>query len=156
MSATVLFELPESGAALTAADCARVYSTVAWSCDQVFVVAAGWVDSMAVPESKVTVSVSARVFGWHAEQWAALVPESVLLADDRQAAPAPAAREAIAELAKAEPEVRVDSLRALAGRMGDEIDLLTARLSPVSDGAAIRLASFLYTDLGRLSGTPVR
>jgi hypothetical protein len=36
--------------------------------------------------------------------------------------------------------------------MRAEVDLLTARLSPVSDGAGARLATFLHADLGRLSG----
>ncbi|MEO8694684.1 MAG: hypothetical protein ABI658_14260 [Acidimicrobiales bacterium] len=148
----MLFDLPESDAALTAADTARVYSTVAWSCEQAFVVAAGWLDSISSPEAKVSVSVAARVFGWHAAQWRALIPESVLLEDDRIAAPGPAAGKALTDLADAEPAARVDSLRALAAEMRAEVDLLTARLSPVSDGAATRLATFLQTDLGRLSG----
>jgi len=149
----VLFDLPESPASLTAADTARVYSTVAWSCEQVFVVAAGWLDSMASPEAKVYVSVAARVFGWHATQWHALIPESVLLENDRKAAPTAAVREAVVALARAEPGARVDSLRALAAQMRADVDLLTARLSPVSDGAATRLATFLRTDLDRLAGT---
>jgi hypothetical protein len=108
---------------------------------------------MASPEAKVSVSVAARVFGWHAAQWRALIPESVLLEDDREAAPTAAVREAVAGLARAEPGARVDSLRALATQMRAEVDLLTARLSPVSDGAATRLATFLRTDLDRLAGT---
>ena len=149
----MLFDLPESPASLTAADTARVYSTVAWSCEQVFVVSAGWLDSMASPQAKVSVSVAARVFGWHAAQWRALIPESVLLEDDREAVPTAAVREAVAGLARAEPGARVDSLRALAAQMRADVDLLTARLSPVSDGAATRLATFLRTDLDRLAGT---
>ena len=147
--------MPEPLAALTAADTARVFANVAWSCEQVFAVTAGWLDSMAPPEAKVSVSVAARVFGWHAAQWRALIPESVLLENDRNAAPAAAASQAIAELAQAEPGARVDSLRALAAEMRAEVDLLTARLSPVSDGAATRLATFLHADLGRLAGTLV-
>ena len=149
----MLFDLPESPASLTAADTARVYSTVAWSCEQVFVVATGWLDSMASPEAKVSVSVAARIFGWHAAHWHALIPESVLLEDDREAAPTAAVREAVAGLARAKPGARVDSLCALATQMRAELDLLTARLSPVSDGAATRLATFLRTDLDRLAGT---
>jgi len=151
----VLFDLPESPAPLTAADTARVYSTVAWSCEQVFVVAAGWLDSMPSPEAKVSVSVAARIFGWHAAQWHALIPESVLLEEDRAAAPTAAVRDAVARLARTEPGARVDSLRALATQIRTEVDLLTARLSPVSDGAATRLAAFLRIDLERLSGTLV-
>ena len=151
----MLFDLPEPPASLTAADTARVYSTVAWSCEQVFVIAAGWLDSMASPEAKVSVSVAARIFGWHAAQWRALIPESVLLEDDRTAAPATAVREAVAGLARSEPEARVDSLRTLAAEMSAEVDRLMARLSPVSDGAATRLAAFLRIDLDRLSGTLV-
>ncbi|MEO5838675.1 MAG: hypothetical protein ABIQ73_17935 [Acidimicrobiales bacterium] len=147
----MLFDLPESPAALTAADTARVFSTVAWSCEQVFVVTAGWLESISSPEAKVSVSVAARVFGWHAAQWRALIPESVLLEDDRAAAPGAAAGESVAALVRAKPQERVDALRALAAEMGSEVDLLTARLSPVSDGAATRLATFLQTDLGRLS-----
>ena len=149
----MLFDLPETSAALTAADAARVYSTVAWSCEEIFVVAAGWLDSMAAPEAKVSASVAARVFGWHAAQWRALVPESVLLENERTVAPGGAAAAAIAELVQAEPAVRIDSLRALAGKMRDEVDLLATRLSPVSDGAAARLVTFLRADLGWLSGT---
>jgi hypothetical protein len=148
----VLFDLPEPLAPLTAADTARVYSNVAWTCEETFVVAAGWLDSIAAPEAKVAVSVAARVFGWHAAQWRALIPESVLLENDRNAAPAAAAVDAIAALIRTEPVVRVESLRALAGQMCEQVDLLTARLSPVSDGAAARLASFLRADLARLSG----
>ena len=144
--------MPEPPASLTAADAARVYSTVAWTCEQVFVVAAGRLDSMASPEAKVSVSVAARVFGWHAAQWRALIPESVLLEDDRKVAPAAAVREAVAGLARADPEAVVDQLRALAAEMRAEVDLFTARLSPVSDGAATRLATFLRADLDRLSG----
>jgi hypothetical protein len=152
----VLFDLPEPEAPLSAADCARVYSTVAWSCEEVFVLAAGWLDSIPAAEIKVTVSVAARVFAWHAAQWRALIPESILLEGDRQAAPAKGAREAIALLAGAEPAVRARSLRALADDMGNEVDLLTARLSPVSDGEATRLAGFLRADLGRISETLAR
>jgi hypothetical protein len=146
----VLFDPAESMAPLSAADCARVFSTVAWSCEEVFVLSAGWIDSIPVAETKVIVSVAARVFAWHAAQWRALIPDSILLEDDRRAAPAPTAREAIALLERAEPEVRVRSLGALAENMSGAVDLLTARLSPVSDGAATRLAGFLRADLGRL------
>jgi hypothetical protein len=152
----VLFDLPEPVAPLRAADCARIYSTVAWSCEEVFVLAAGWLDSIPAAETKVTVSVVARVFAWHAAQWRALIPESILLEDDRQAAPAAAAREAIALLARAEPDVRAQSLRALADDMSHEVDQLSARLSPVSDGEATRLASFLRADLGRVSESLAR
>ena len=147
-----MLDLPEPPAALTAAGCARVYSTVAWSCEQVFEVAAGWVESAAAAETKVSLSVAARLFGWHAAQWRSLIPESVLLEDDRRAAPATAAREALAELALVEPGFRVNSLRVVAGKMRNEVDLLTACLSPISEGAAIRLATFLRADLDRLSG----
>ena len=147
----VLFDLPDPVAALTAAQCARVYSTIAWTCEQVFVEVAGWLDSIPKPETKVGLSVAARVLAWHCDQWRALVPESVLLEDDRQAAPGPAARGAVADLAGAEPAGRVRALCELAGRMRDEIDLLTARLSPVSDGAAARLSSVLRADLGRVT-----
>src|SRR5205814_10681606 len=34
ISAPVFLDLPASGTTLTAADCARIYSTVAWSCEQ--------------------------------------------------------------------------------------------------------------------------
>jgi hypothetical protein len=150
-SVPVLFDLPESPAAFTAAHSARVYSTVTWLCDQVCAVAAGLIDSIPTPRTKVSLSVAARVFAWHADQWRALIPESVLLEDDRRAAPGPAARKALADLAGAEPLVRERSLRALVHEMRDEIDRLTARLSPVSDGAAARLATVLHADLGRLS-----
>jgi len=152
----VLFDLPEAAAPLSAADCARIYSTVAWSCEEVFVLAAGWLDSIPAAETKVSVSVVARVFAWHAAQWRALIPESILLENDRQSAPAPAAREAIALLARAEPAVRAQSLRSLADTMSNEVDLLTARLSPVSDAEAARLAGFLRADLVRVSETLAR
>ena len=149
----MLLELSASDAPLTARECTRVYATLAWSCEQIFVVAAGWVDSIATPETKVAVAVTARVFGWQAAQWRALVPESVLLEDDRGAAPTRSARDAVAALTAAAPARRVDSLRALAATIGDEVGLLTARLSPVSDGAAARLAEFLRVDLERTTRT---
>ena len=43
------------------------------------------------------------------------------------------------------------SLVGLVDKIRGEIDLLTARLSPVSDGAAARLATVLRADLGRVS-----
>ena len=43
----------------------------------------------------------------------------------------------------------------MAESMRAEVDLLTARLSPVSDGAARRLAEFLRADLERVSGALV-
>jgi hypothetical protein len=149
----VLLDLPASDAPLTARECTRVLATLAWSCEQIFVVAAGWVDSIAAPETKVAVAVTARVFGWQAAQWRALVPESVLLEDDRVAAPTPSARAAVAALTAAAPARRVVSLRALTATIGDEVGLLTARLSPVSDGAAARLAEFLRIDLERTKST---
>lgn len=149
----MLFELPATSDPLTARDCTRAYATLAWTCEEIFRVAAGWVDSMEVPESKVAVAVVARVFGWQAAQWRALVPESVLLAGDRDAAPTASARRAVAELTAAEPARRRESLRALARTIGEEVDLLTARLSPVSDGAAARLADFLRVDLERTART---
>jgi hypothetical protein len=147
----VLFDLPEPAGALTAAQCARLYSTVAWTCEQAFVVAVGWLDSIAEPETKVKVSIAARVLAWHADQWRVLIPESVLLEDDRQAAPGPSARAALAGLAGAEPAARVRSLVGLVDNLRSEIDLLTALLSPVSDGAAARLATVSRADLGRLA-----
>ena len=149
----MLLELPATGAPLTARDCTRVYATLAWTCEQIFVVAAGWVDSIEVPESKVAAALAARLFGWQAAQWRALVPESVLLEDDRDAAPTTSARAAVAALTTAEPAHRIESLRALAVTIGQEVDLLTTRLSPVSDGAAARLAEFLRVDLERTAGT---
>jgi hypothetical protein len=149
----VLFELPASDAPLTARECTRLYSTLAWSCDQIFLVAAGWVDGVAAPRRKAAVAVTARVFGWQAAQWRALVPESVLLEDDRSAAPAASARAAIDALRASDAAQRVESLRALVVAMADEVGLLTARLSPVSDGAAVRLAEFLRADLARATTT---
>ena len=145
----MLFELSATSEPLTARDCTRAYSTLAWTCEQIFRVAAGWVDSVEVPESKVSVAVAARVFGWQAAQWRALVPESVLLENDRRAAPTTSARTAVAALTAAAPARRRESLCALVRTIGDEVDLLTARLSPVSDGAAARLADFLRVDLER-------
>ena len=106
----MLFELPATSDPLTARDCTRVYGTLAWTCEQIFRVAAGWVDSIEVPESKVSVAVVARVFGWQAAQWRALVPESVLLEDDRGAAPTASARTAVAALTASEPARRRESL----------------------------------------------
>ena len=149
----MLFELPATSDPLTARDCTRAYSTLAWTCEEIFRVAAGWVDSIEVPESKVAVAVAARVFGWQAAQWRALVPESVLLEDDRDAAPTGSARTAVAALAAADPSRRRESLRALVQSIGDEVDLLKARLSPISDGAGARLADFLRLDLERTART---
>ena len=145
----MLLELPATGAPLTARECTLAYATLAWTCEQIFAVAARWVDSIEVPESKVAVAVTARLFGWQAVQWRALVPESVLLEDDREAAPTPSARAAVAALCSVEPGQGVESLRALAASIGEEVDLLTARLSLVSDGAAARLAEFFRADLER-------
>jgi hypothetical protein len=148
----VLLDLTETSAPLTARECARAYATIAWTCEQIFHVTAGGIDSVDRAETKVALSVAARVFGWQAEQWRALVPESVLLEDARAAAPTAAARAAVAVLTASEPAALTDSLRALVRSMRDEVDLLTARLSPVSDGAATRLAEFLRGDLVRVSG----
>jgi hypothetical protein len=149
----VLLDLTESTEPLTARECTRVYATLAWSCEQIFLTTAGWIDSVETAETKIALSIAARVFGWQAEQWRALVPESVLLDDDRAAAPVPAAREAMAALAAADPARRGDSLRALSETMQDEVGLLAERLSPVSDGAGARLAEFLRADLGRVSAS---
>jgi hypothetical protein len=148
-----LFDLTETDTPLTARESTRAYATLAWSCEQIFLVAAGWLDSEAAPERKVALSVAARVFGWQAEQWRSLVPESVLLEDDRGGAPTAVARETIAALRGAEPARHVESLRSVVVAMRDEVDLLTTRLSPVSDSAAARLAEFLRADLMRVSGS---
>jgi hypothetical protein len=148
----VLLDLTETDVPLTARECTRAYATLSWTCEQIFLLTASWLDSIDRAETKVALSVAARVFGWQAEQWRALVPESVLLEDDRSAAPTPSARDAIAALAASEPPRRAESIGALASAMRDEVDLLTARLSPVSDGAAARLAEFLRGDLVRVSG----
>jgi hypothetical protein len=151
----VLLDLTETDAPLTARECTRAFATLSWTCEQIFHLTASWIDSFDRAEAKVAVSVAARLFGWQADQWRGLVPESVLLEDDRSAAPTPAAREAIAALGACEPARRADALRAMAESMRAEVDLLTARLSPVSDGAARRLAEFLRADLERVSGALV-
>jgi hypothetical protein len=147
----VLLDLTETDAPLTARECTRTYATLSWTCEQIFLLTASWIDSIDRAETKVAISVAARVFGWQADQWRGIVPESVLLEDARAAAPTPPARAAVAALDAADPERRADSLRALVQSLRDEVDLLTARLSPVSDGAATRMAEFLKRDLERVS-----
>jgi hypothetical protein len=80
----------------------------------------------------------ARRMGVHAAAWAELVPESVLLADARDDAPAAPAVEAGWEAI----HECIDALRA-------DLEVLLTRTSTVADGAARRVARAVLADLDR-------
>jgi hypothetical protein len=89
------------------------------------------------PAARVQFATTGRVLGEHAQALAALVPESVLLAD---------ARAEGAAVALAQVDAPLDALeeldRALAG--------VARRATPVADGALLRAAARARADLGDL------
>ena len=131
----------------TQRDAAVEFTRLAACCEAVFVAAGEAVGGAGEPRvradpagtdarTKVALAGISRRFGLHAAAWAELVPEAVLLADARAAvSPAPAVARTPRGVAEALAMLR------------DDLHALAARLSPVADGAARRLASVVLADL---------
>jgi hypothetical protein len=125
------------------ADAARTYLELARRCQVLFVAAGVAMRADTDPERKPLLATASRHLGDHAGAWEDLVPESVLLADARDAV------EALPAL-PASPEVVVGALRTLS----DDLGALLARTSPVADAPARRLARIVLADLAPLVAPP--
>jgi hypothetical protein len=119
-------------------DAVREYTRLSRASESLFVALGELAPRLPDPKATVAAATLARRLGAHAATWAALVPESVLLAE---------ARAATAPLAPIDPEDgavhrAIDALRA-------DLETLLTRTSPVADGAARRVAREVMGDLDR-------
>jgi hypothetical protein len=122
-------------------DAVREYTALARSSEALFMALGALAPHLEDARAAVGAATIARRLGAHAAAWQELVPESVLLAEARDAAPAAAT---VAPEWGAVHEA-ITALRADLGR-------LLADTSPVADGTARRLAREVLADLEATSG----
>jgi hypothetical protein len=120
----------------TQRDAAREYTRLARQCEALFTALGTMAPRLDPPASAAAASQLARRLGEHAATWAGLVPESVLLADERaSAASASAIEPTLAAVVAAVAELR------------DDLDALLTRTTEVADGAARRAARSTCVDI---------
>jgi hypothetical protein len=121
----------------TQRDAAGEYTRLAGACEALFA-ALGALAPQLPPSSAVPAATLARRMGAHAAAWAELVPESILLAEARDAAPSVVP----IEPAWVPVHAAIEALRR-------DLGALLTRSSPVADGAARRVARAVLADLDR-------
>jgi hypothetical protein len=120
----------------TQRDAAREYTRLARECDALFA-ALGALAPRLEPDAAANAAAwLARRLGDHATAWAALVPESVLLADARDAAP---------DVAAIDPDVA--SVLPRLQRLRDDLAEILTRTTEVADAAARREARATGADV---------
>jgi hypothetical protein len=121
-------------------DAARHYPHLARACERLFVALGALAPQLPEPSAAVAASTVSRRLGDAASRWWALVPESVLLAETRDAATVAAG---------ATPDLAPDAAAArhAAEELSQELQTLLTRTSPVADAAARRLAVGALEDL---------
>lgn len=119
-------------------DAAREYPRISSVCETLFETIGALAPHLGPASAVVAATPLARHLGAHAEAWRELVPESVLLEDDRAAAPSspPVDRSLVGVVAA------VESLRS-------ELAELLTRTSPVADAPARRQAEATIADIDR-------
>ena len=125
-----------SASFFTQRDAAIEYTRYAALCDALFTTAGETVAVVADAETKIALATLSRRAGLHAAAWGELVPESVLLADERASAVTPTA------IAR-DPAAIATALRTLRA----DLDAAVARMSPVADRPALRLAADVLADI---------
>ncbi len=133
--------MPPSGDALpplTAADAATELTRLAGAFAEAFTALASAAAAPgAAPGRRLALAEASRLVGAHALALAALVPESVLLADARAAG-------VVAPLALP------DDPGALLAALDDALGAVCRRATPVADAAFVRVAAAVAHDLGAL------
>jgi hypothetical protein len=115
-------------------DAARSYPNVARACERLFAALGALAPQLPDASAVVAASTLSRRLGDAASGWRMLVPESVLLAEVRDAATAAGA---------ASPDLAVDPavVRGAAAELTQELETLLTRTSAVADAPARRLAA---------------
>ena len=127
---------PTDPPALTAADTAREFTGLARRFTSAFASFGRWSTTEPAPRRRV-LSTASRILGAHAAEFAALVPESVLLADARDAG-------------AAEPIGGAVDARTVLEELDRTIAEIAARATPSADGAFLRCAAHARADLAAI------
>ncbi len=127
---------PTDQPALTAADTAREFTGVARRFTLACEMFARWSATEPAARRRVR-STASRILGAHAAEFAALVPESVLLADARAAG-------------VAEPIVEAVDARTVLEELDRTIAEMATRATPSADGAFLRCAMHARADLAAI------
>ena len=122
--------------ALTAAGTAREFIALARRFTLAFESFARWSTTEPAARRRV-LSTASRVLGGHAAEFAALVPESVLLADARAAG-------------AAEPIGEAVDARTVLDELDRTIAEMATRATPSADGAFLRCAMHARADLAAI------
>jgi hypothetical protein len=124
----------------TQRDAASTYPRLARRCEALFRASGRLAPDASHPAATVVLATLSRRAGVHADAWAQLVPESVLLADIRADA---AGEAADGDVGAATAETLTPAIRSLQA----DLRALLQRLSPVADEPARRLARAVLADL---------
>jgi hypothetical protein len=126
----------DNGAFWSQRDAAREYTRLARWCESLFAATGSLAPRLTTAAATNAAATLARRLGGYAAQWAALVPESVLLADARAEAPRPMVVDPV-------PAQVFPALEALARDLRALLDVT----SDVADAPARRLAREVVEDL---------
>ena len=125
----------------TQRDAARDYTRIARQCEALFAALGTMAPRLEPPAAAAAAAQLARRLGLHAAEWSGLVPESVLLAETRESAPA---------VPPVEPTVA--AVESAVSALRRDLDSLLTRTSEIADGAARREARSTCVDIDEALG----
>ncbi len=131
---------------MNAAHNARVCASLQWLTSRLFELFGGWVERVDDPADAVWLATLSRHLGSHVAALAEVLPDSVLLADERAIVPAePALEDALVALADTSDPVGVAA--ALTGQLIRECAEMVTHCDPHADWSLRRAVEFLMIDL---------
>jgi len=140
---------------MNAADNARVCGSLQWVTGRLFELIGGWVARVDDPADAVWLATLSRHLGHHVAAFDDVMPDSVLLSDERAVSPADAVVEpTLAALADtADP---VGTAGALVVQLTAECGEILENCAPHADGSLRRVVEFLMIDLASVEANRLR
>jgi len=137
---------------LTAIQSSRIVEGLRWTALRLFDVLGGWAGAAERSDIAVSLATASRHMGWHAEDLAALAPDSVLI-DADTASPVPSGQLASVFDGLSENTDSIENLavahRVLLARMSSRCVSVEKVAAANSDEPLIRVIGFMLTDLRR-------
>ncbi len=131
---------------MNAADNARACASLQWVTGRLFELMGGWVALVEDPEEAVWLATLSRHLGGHVTSFAAVMPDSVLLAEDREVTPAdPTLAATLDALVDTADPAGVGA--ALAAQLATECGEIRDKCASHADGSLRRAVEFLMIDL---------
>jgi hypothetical protein len=126
-----------------------------WLTSRLFELLGGWVERVDDPADAVWLATLSRHLGWHVAAFAEVMPDSVLLADERAVVPAePALVDALVALTDTSDPVGVAAV--LVGQLIRECAEIITQCDLHADESLRRAVAFLMIDLASAQANVLR